>query len=256
MKAYAKHFDQLLWTEEEQLVVDLMEFNLCGDKSQTMERVGPYLRVHIKGLAEKRPSVLKGDTLRVNIRGQTQTFKGRAEKIEMEDVLLSFHESFLHSYIAGTPVEIRFILGRTPQRLFHQGCLQAKMLRPALLFPEPMDTNEGKVYPARVNFSARFCNHLIKDNDAQASAVRNVVEARAKNVPYVIFGPPGTGKTTTVVECIVQCAALDVKILVAAPTNTAADLLCTLLVKTGGEAGRGEARSEAAARQNGLAFYN
>ena len=233
MKAYANHFDKLLWTEEEQLVVDLMEFNLCGDKSQTMERVGPYLRVHIKGLAEKRPSVLKGDTLRVNIRGQTKTFKGRAEKIEMEDVLLSFHQSFHNSYVAGTPVEIRFILGRTPQRLFHQGCLQAKKLRPALLFPTPMDTNEGKLYPARVNFSARFRNHLITNNPPQASAVRNVVEARAKNVPYVIFGPPGTGKTTTVVECIVQCAALGVKILVAAPTNTAADLLCTLLVNTG-----------------------
>ena len=65
-----------------------------------------------------------------------------------------------------------------------------------------------------------------------------VVAGVARDVPYVLFGPPGTGKTTTVVEIIRQCRRLPAppgrgrrrfRILVCAPTNTAADLLCERL---------------------------
>ena len=70
--------------------------------------------------------------------------------------------------------------------------------------------------------------------------MRRVVEDEARDVPYVSFGPPGTGKTTTVVEMVLQCMQLRsssrsgtaggrFRILVCAPTNTAADLLCSRL---------------------------
>ncbi|KAG8195271.1 hypothetical protein JTE90_028422 [Oedothorax gibbosus] len=41
----------------------------------------------------------------------------------------------------------------------------------------------------------------------------------------IIHGPPGTGKTTTVVECILQAVAQKLKILACAPSNIAVDNL-------------------------------
>jgi ATP-dependent RNA/DNA helicase IGHMBP2 len=49
--------------------------------------------------------------------------------------------------------------------------------------------------------------------------------ALAQNDLAVIHGPPGTGKTTTVVELIVQCVRLGQKVLACAPSNIAVDNL-------------------------------
>ena len=54
----------------------------------------------------------------------------------------------------------------------------------------------------------------------------------SKPYPYVLFGPPGTGKTVTIVEAIKQVWKTDPdsRIVVSAPSNTAADLLAVRLV--------------------------
>ena len=49
-----------------------------------------------------------------------------------------------------------------------------------------------------------------------------------------MWGPPGTGKTTTIVEAVLQLvrgrgAPVGLKVLVCAPTNHAADILCAAL---------------------------
>lgn len=70
-----------------------------------------------------------------------------------------------------------------------------------------------------------------KLNSSQQSAVNKILAA---NELAVVHGPPGTGKTTTLVEAIKALIRLDKKqILVVAPSNTAVDLLSEKLFDQG-----------------------
>jgi ATP-dependent RNA/DNA helicase IGHMBP2 len=66
--------------------------------------------------------------------------------------------------------------------------------------------------------SLNFRNQRL--NDSQ----QNAVAAITQNDNFIIVhGPPGTGKTTTLIEAIVQLVKTGEKILVSAPSNTAVD---------------------------------
>jgi DNA polymerase III delta prime subunit len=63
-------------------------------------------------------------------------------------------------------------------------------------------------------------------NRVQKQAVADIVSPGHK-IPYLISGPPGTGKTKTIVEAALQVIRNDpnAKILLTAPSNAAADTL-------------------------------
>ncbi|GAB3814233.1 AAA domain-containing protein [Pontibacter rugosus] len=81
---------------------------------------------------------------------------------------------------------------------------------------------------------ARFTNATMDDipalNPSQNEAVRKIVQA--KDVA-IIHGPPGTGKTTTLVQAILKSLETQTRLLVTAPSNTAVDLLTEKLANEG-----------------------
>ncbi|MBG8556256.1 AAA domain-containing protein [Hymenobacter guriensis] len=67
-------------------------------------------------------------------------------------------------------------------------------------------------------------------NESQLAAVRHVLAAQDV---AIIHGPPGTGKTTTLVQAILETIRRERRVLVCAPSNTAVDLLTEKLAERG-----------------------
>ena len=82
--------------------------------------------------------------------------------------------------------------------------------------------------PAAIPAPPHFSNkHL---NDSQRAAITAIIHNERMTI---VHGPPGTGKTTTLIEAIVQLVKAGEKVLVAAPSNTAVDNIAKGLIRQG-----------------------
>ncbi|EFC37912.1 predicted protein [Naegleria gruberi] len=167
----------LLHVEEAQMIYDIKQYDLSGIKLESYEeryRHAPNSRlykVYCAGLAEKRPSVLRGDLILCRphheTKARTVLFKGFIHYVNLDHVVVSFHEN-VEKY---EKVDISFRFSRTPIKLMHRAL-------------------------------------------------------------SMFFGPPGTGKTFVVSQCILEIMKQDPnhKILICAPSNQAADIIVERLV--------------------------
>ena len=106
---------------------------------------------------------------------------------------------------------------------FHFSANPCHLFASTVLFPMP----PSPVAPIlRTPPSMTFFNSQL--NDRQRVAVSRILSAQGRPSPYIIFGPPGTGKTVTIVEAVLQVymqSSGSERILACTPSNSAADLI-------------------------------
>lgn len=89
------------------------------------------------------------------------------------------------------------------------------------------ETITGKIIQAKP-LSLNY--HNKKLNPSQQKAIEAIIQ---NEYITIVHGPPGTGKTTTLIEAIQQLIKAGEKVLVAAPSNTAVDNIARGLIMQG-----------------------
>lgn len=99
-----------------------------------------------------------------------------------------------------------------------------------ILVDNPVLNNISSIKPSS---DFRFNCELPKSlNEEQKLAIKYMIDAYCHPLPYVLHGPPGTGKTRTLVEAISELVRTTTdNILVTAHSNSACDEIATRLLK-------------------------
>ncbi|KAM8830509.1 putative helicase mov-10-B.1 isoform 1-T1 [Synchiropus picturatus] len=227
---YRDKFRLLLQLEEHQMLSDMRRYNIPnserGPADMSLDPCdGKLLILQVPGVSENRPSVLRGDQLLVYPTDDPSAkYRGYVHSVQQDSVRLGFSSELLSRFIEGMKFNVEFAVNRVPLRAQHRAAeiVTEHMLEP-VLFPA-VPTHNPDVPPG----SLRLFDSQLERNQQQYQAVCHIVAGSSKPAPYLVFGPPGTGKTVTLVEAIKQIEKTEAgcHILACAPSNSAADLLC------------------------------
>ncbi|KAF7224131.1 RNA helicase Mov10l1 [Nothobranchius furzeri] len=259
-------FSALLWLEELHAERELREFMICG---ALLRKGAAYLHLKVLGLAEGRPNLNIGDRVllkKPECNGVMLEYISYVTEINDEDVSLRVNSDFQRNYV-GEPLDVEFTYNRLTMRRCHFALEQTRHFW-EILFPsrvtlqtpqwsgkwleESQETENGPVSDSSANMESRatqtkdgelttkpipsqgqFFNPDL--NCSQKEAVKRILAGECRPMPYVLFGPPGTGKTVTLLETILQVYHFlpSSRVLVCTPSNSAADLICIRLHYSG-----------------------
>jgi helicase MOV-10 len=136
---FVAHCHHLLWSEELQMEEDIHMYDIPHTELEVM---GPFLVLSVPGLAEKRPSVLRGDHVIAHRvvadtgrngapHGKVTHYQGFVHEVQLEKVKLKFDKSFHARHIPGHSYAIEFTFSRSVIRIGHQAVdIIANRMRP------------------------------------------------------------------------------------------------------------------------------
>ncbi|KAH1005116.1 hypothetical protein HUJ04_006159 [Dendroctonus ponderosae] len=230
---YCDFFHILLWLEETSCILGISCYNMEDVRLRCI--TSKVLELKVPGLAEKRPSVLKGDCIQLKVQGDHQAYEGIIRNVTDSTVEIDGVFKGLVDTVAEDPetnIDVRFMLRRIQFERMHQGVKQVVATGFVdNLFPHESLLN-NPVHESITLAQTDLHNQQIYDNAEQITAVHKIINKTSRSVPYVVWGPPGTGKTVTIVEAIYQLKRLTKqKMLVCAPANAACNMLTEKLAK-------------------------
>uniref|UniRef100_A0A8D0DA04 RNA helicase n=1 Tax=Sander lucioperca TaxID=283035 RepID=A0A8D0DA04_SANLU len=228
---YSERFQLLLYLEERQMEVDIKRYNIPNSEKEHAVMVRDrnnkkLLVLEVPGVSENRPSVLRGDSLLAYPAGEKgEKYCGYVHSVQLESVKLGFSSKLLDRFVDNMKFNVEFTVNRLTVRVQHRAAELASTFRLGeVLFPAA---------PADSSQKPELFDSKLEKNPEQYQAVQHIVAGSSKPAPYLVFGPPGTGKTVTLVEAIKQIEKTQASchILACAPSNSAADLLCNKILE-------------------------
>eukprot|EP00850_Spirogloea_muscicola_P011421 SM000071S21045 [mRNA] locus=s71:25992:32842:- [translate_table: standard] len=259
MASYHRQLSNQLKLEEAAIQLDIRAYDMFN--VHHLQRMPLASNKLVPGLLENRPAVLRGDV--VYVRLARLPFIERGATVQAVDLrntpqlYLRLTEAFNSSVrsLEHELVHVRFSFDCLALERMHVAISAARSCQVTLLpchceveeaqdklCPQTQDLTDNK--PADRGDSLRrllkageplqLINEVL--NEEQIGAVRMLLEASHGSGPCTMIGPPGTGKTITVVECILQILRQDstARICACAPSNYAADILCSGVATQGG----------------------
>lgn len=241
IKNYTQRFSVLLHLEEIDYTVNFRNY----DRERAhFQRDGEYLSLQIENLAERRPSLVLGDTVHAlnpwldSSCNESKSFEGVVHKVLFNRVLLKFNSSFQDKY-NGEDYRLTFHFSRYAFRKQHYAVGRiVTHLGEQFLFPNKVIKRENP----QLDITFKDDNMYLCDdklpwynstlNPIQKRAVFNILRGETEKMPYVIFGPPGTGKTVTLVEAVLQLIRNlpGARLLIGTPSNSSADLIIRRII--------------------------
>ncbi|XP_043967053.1 putative helicase mov-10-B.1 [Gambusia affinis] len=235
---YTEKFQLLLYLEELQMEFDIRRYNIPNEDREfallKRDVNNPrLLLLEVPGVSENRPSVLRGDSLLVYPQGEKEVkYRGYVYSVQLDSVRLGFASELLNRYMSGKDLSliegikfnVEFTINRLTVHLQHRAAQFARIHKlSSVLFPAAMPREEPDLP------KLKLFDYQLEKNPEQYQAVQHIVAGSSRPAPYLVFGPPGTGKTVTLVEAIKQIEKTQTfcHILACAPSNSAADLLCS-----------------------------
>eukprot|EP01033_Poteriospumella_lacustris_P016133 gene16133-11537_t len=257
---YAELFSKLLYAEE---LARRQELESYGLDNVLFTKEGHLYVIDVPGLSENRPSVQVGDSVEVSLATVPESLhEGFVYAVEQTTIKVRFHHSFHRLWTASALFTVDFRFKRTLYNIMHDTLCRIAAATDdrgdvyrSILLPRHDEAHDMDVLASQLD-SLRL---LLEDdeqeekepqwqwlndrlNAEQRLAVRQMampspMPQGESPRPFVLFGPPGTGKTSTLVEAIGQLLRLRhqrraAHVLVCAPSNAAADEIVKRLAAT------------------------
>lgn len=209
---FRKYQHAVLFAEELQMKYDIALYDLEVTTRLTYQ--GGLHEIFVPGLAEKRPSVLRGDKVLLTCQGGR--FTGYVHHVLLDKIKVSFHQKFQNK----PPFTVHFDFNRTPLRVMHRAVDE---LAASLMVNTPISRSQPEADPRLNEEQRKFLTTALRATGGEGQP------------PLFLWGPPGTGKTTTLVSTIAAILQKQpsAKVLVTAPSNSASDHICELLAEKG-----------------------